>query len=207
MSGYAMMIGGSLAFASPRPITVDGIQHPPGVFRLWTDAALAAIGVWRVDRAPVPAGTRATGWTLAVEGNRVVATPDVEPIPPQPVTITAEQLAAFLAPPATDGEGLIVGRWYAEGAVVTEDGATYDVTRPFLYANAEWRPEHLAAHLARRPEDGGGGVPAWAVGLNVVVGEVYSHNGQQWRVRLGHLTQEAWAPGGDGLESIWEGPI
>ena len=181
MSEFAMMIDGALAFARPKPVTVDGVQHPRGIFGLWSDADLASLGVWRVDREPVPAGMMATGWTLAVDGDRVTATPDVQPIPAQPVTVTVEQLAAILAPPADDGGGLVVGRWYEAGATVTVGDAVYQVTRPFLYSNSEWTPSALAAHLSLVVSAGdpwaqpAGAHDAYAEGVEV------THNGRLWR--------------------------
>jgi hypothetical protein len=198
---WAREIDGEFAPARPVAITEDGVQHPPGVFRLWSDADLADLGVFRMDRAPVPAGFFAAGWTYTRDGDRVTATPILEPIPPQQVNVTLEQLAALLAPPAEEGGGLVVGRWYAEGATVTVEGTDYEVTVPFLYADAAWTPATLAAHLVAIPETGPGGVPVWAPGLAVLAGEVYSYGGSDWAVITGHTTQAGWEP--PAVPALW----
>lgn len=193
MTEYAMMIEGELRLARPQPVTVEGVQHPPGVFRLWSDADLAALGVWRVDRAAVPEGQMATAWTLAAAGDRVTATPTLAPIPPQPVFVTVEQLASMVAPAAEPGGGLVVGRWYPLGMTVTVEGADYEVTQPFLYADAAWTPATLAAHLSLIVPPGAPWVQPTGAHDAYAAGAQVTHNGRLWE--NSHGDGNIWEPG------------
>ncbi|MGV6871745.1 hypothetical protein ACUSIJ_03510 [Pseudochelatococcus sp. B33] len=57
-----------------------GVQHPASVLRLWPAERLAAIGVHAIAETTVPAGHRATGWSLAWDGETVTRIYTSEPI-------------------------------------------------------------------------------------------------------------------------------
>lgn len=60
---------------------IDDILHPVNIEQLWPDEELSAIGLARVVRAEVPAGKRATNWTLVDVAGVPTETPTLEDIP------------------------------------------------------------------------------------------------------------------------------
>jgi hypothetical protein len=193
MSQYAMAVDGALRLVTPRPVTADGVQHGASIFELWPDGDLAALGVWRVDSDPNPSGVMITGFALEPNGLRVRKRWLTAPLPPQPVHITPEQLAAFLVPPATPGGGLVLGRHYPAGTHVVVAGETYDVTQPFTYLDAGWTVTSLAAHLTKRVVARSpwvqptGAHDAYAAGIEVI------HKGRIWLNT--HGAGNIWEPG------------
>lgn len=85
----------------------DGTRHPWRITETWSDADLAAIGVHRVERPPVPAGWVSRGTVVRRRGGRVVEEHLLERAPP-----------ATVAP-----KEVIVARLKAKG--VRPDGLTY----------------------------------------------------------------------------------
>lgn len=68
------------------PLVIDGVQHPPNIIALWSEAELAAIGIRRVAEQSPPEGERATGWEIAdVDGAPIRRPTGTEPIPSAPV--------------------------------------------------------------------------------------------------------------------------
>jgi hypothetical protein len=53
-------------------IVAGGISHPWQAAELWSDTELAAIGVYRVTPAVVPAGERAIGYTFERDGGGIL---------------------------------------------------------------------------------------------------------------------------------------
>ena len=52
-------------FSHPKPLTVAGVQHPPNIFSVWSEAELKAIGVYtavidttNVNKQDLVSGTR-----------------------------------------------------------------------------------------------------------------------------------------------------
>ena len=202
MTDYAMMVDGAWKPVRPQPVTVGETQYPRAIFSNWTDEQKRALGIYPIEYGQIPEGQRAQDWTYEQQGDVIIATPDLVEVAPEPVRVTPEQLADMLFPHADDGAGLVVGRYYEAGRTVVVDGDAYDVIQPFLYANAEWQPEHLRAHLVLRVESGdawvqpAGGHDAYAAGAIVV------HNGATWENT--HGDGNVWEPGVFGWAEIIE---
>ena len=112
----------------------------------------------------------------------------------------AETVASAPAPPAlthAPGDPVVAGRWYREGDVVEIGGVIADVTSGFLHASADWRLEHLLAHLRARPVGN-----QWAPGIAVKVDELWVYEGLTYRVVIAHTTQLDWLPPNE--PALWE---
>ncbi len=112
----------------------------------------------------------------------------------------AETVASAPAPPAlthAPGDPVVAGRWYREGDVVEIGGVIADVTSGFLHASADWRLEHLLAHLRARPVGN-----QWAPGIAVKVDELWVYEGLTYRVVIAHTTQRDWLPPNE--PALWE---
>jgi hypothetical protein len=74
-----------------------GTQHSTRALETaWTDADLAAIGLYRIEREEAPEGFIETGRELVFEGGKVIDRPTVEPIPaPAKEEQEAKRQAAF----------------------------------------------------------------------------------------------------------------
>ena len=195
MPDHAILNQGNPVLIQPQPITFDGVQYPRAVFRLWSRAEKLAIGLYEIEREEVPEGMRATGWTYILDGDHVNGVPTLEPIPPAPVSVSVEDLAAVLAPPAQNGDGLVVGRWYPAGTEVEVEGVTYEVIQPFLYANAEWTVGSLAAHLVAQPS------AEWAPSTAYAVNDEVTYLGTLYRCLQGHTSQVGWEP--PNVPALW----
>lgn len=189
--------GEPLIISNARPFVADdGIQHPRSIFTLWTRAEKLAIGVYEVEDEPVAEGFRGIGWTYALDVDHVNATPIVEATLPQPVSLTLEDIAAAALPAATDGQPLTVGRWYPLGATVLEGGVTYEVTQPFMYANAAWTPASLAAHLTAIPAGA-----EWLAGAAYTVSDEVTYLGTTYVCLQSHTAQAGWEP--PNVPALW----
>lgn len=184
-------VNGEPVAVSRAPITLGGVQYPRNIFTLWSRAEKLAIGIWEGEAEPIPEGHRATGWAYTFDGDHVNEVPTTEAVPPAPVTMSVEDLAAAIAPTADEGGGLVVGRWYPLGATVTVDSTVYDVIQPFLYANAAWQVEHLGAHLAAQA--GPPGSP-WAPSTPYGIGDLVTFEGSTYSCLQAHTSQAGWTP-------------
>jgi hypothetical protein len=74
-----------------------GTQHNTRALEtVWTDADLANLALYRIEREPVPEGFIETGRELVFEGGKVIDRPTVEPIPaPTKEEQQAKRQAAF----------------------------------------------------------------------------------------------------------------
>lgn len=63
------------------------ITHPPTIFRLWNDAELAVIGVYRVQQEPIPEGFFAAGWGFEIVGDYAIGVPTLEANPEPEVVV------------------------------------------------------------------------------------------------------------------------
>lgn len=182
------------------PITLNGIQYPAGIFggsTEWTRAEKLAIGIWEGEAEAIPEGQQAVGWTFTFDTDHVNEVPTLEDIAPQQVQITVEQLAAAIAPPASNGEALVVGRYYNTGQTVLEGGITYDVIQPFLYAT-NWTVSALGAHLvAQAPPSGS----PWATATPYAIGDLVTYNGSTYQCIQAHTSQAGWTP--TAVPALW----
>jgi len=88
-----------------------------------------------------------------------------------------------------NGGGLVVGRWYEPGDQVEHEDVAYEVSRAFLYANAEWSPADLAAHLVAIPDN-----DEWQPQVAYEVGDEVAYEGGTYRCLQGHTSQDGWEP-------------
>lgn len=80
---------------SPRGITIDGVQHPQSIFKFWTKAELASIGIKPYHPAYPPLSERVTSSTTEEVDGEIYERITTEPVPFQPDTSTyAEKRAA-----------------------------------------------------------------------------------------------------------------
>jgi len=96
-----------------------------------------------------------------------------------------------------NGGGLVVGRWYEPGDQVEHEDVTYEVSRAFLYANAEWSPADLAAHLVAIPDS-----DEWAPQVAYQVDDEVTYEGITYRCLQGHTSQEMWEP--PNTPALWD---
>lgn len=80
---HALIVNGQPMKLPPgAPIWVGDIQYPWNITELWSEADLLALGVVTYSEpGEAPAGYRATGYTLDVQGGNVVAVLTTEAIP------------------------------------------------------------------------------------------------------------------------------
>lgn len=69
--------------ANPKPVVIAGIRHPAGVFRWWSAAELAAVGVHRIVRAAKfdKATLRVSTTAYVFDGTDVIETHNLVAIP------------------------------------------------------------------------------------------------------------------------------
>ena len=200
MLEHAIDVDGQLSLIT-RPVTVQGVQITKRGLDARSAEWKAELGIYEVVRETVPEGYRAGSWALTLDNGVVTATPeDLQPIPPEMIEVTLEQIAELAFPHADDGAGLVVGQFYEVGRTVVVDGDTYDVIQPFLYASSAWQPEHLRAHLVLQVQSGdpwvqpAGGHDAYAAGA------IVTHNGKTWENT--HGDGNVWEPGVFGWAEI-----
>ena len=94
-------------------------------------------------------------------------------------------------------DGLVVGRWYGPGDQVEHKDVTYEVSRAFLYANAEWSPADLAAHLVAIPDN-----DEWQPQAAYQVDDEVTYEGMTYRCLQGHTSQNGWEP--PNTPALWD---
>jgi hypothetical protein len=84
---YAIIENGAPREITEQTVILSDRKIPRPNFRLWTNAERAAVNVYAIEDDPVPAGQRATSWSLQFDGTKVRRVPAL-------YTPTAEELAA-----------------------------------------------------------------------------------------------------------------
>ncbi|WP_029029833.1 hypothetical protein [Salinarimonas rosea] len=99
---YAIVRGTSVQTLQHGPfVDAGGVLHPVEALTHWSDAERLAVGVYPIVDDAVPAGERATGWSLELDGDVVRRrwTTEAYTPPPAPVpdSVTPRQLMLGLA--------------------------------------------------------------------------------------------------------------
>lgn len=83
---------------TPKRIVIDDIRYPAAIFTKWSDAELAAIGIYRVKFPddPIPEGKVIDHYTYVIEGDVCQATP-VYVDAPEPVVEVPEEVEGWQA--------------------------------------------------------------------------------------------------------------
>lgn len=110
---------------------VGEVRYPPNVLTHWTEAELAAIGVYQIVEQAIPEGQRSTGWSLTFDGSAV----------------TREHTLAGLAPP-----NVIRDRQFAQQLAIL---GTITEAEAIAWASRGDLPEALEQAIATLPEAGG----------------------------------------------------
>jgi hypothetical protein len=151
---------------TPEPVSgpfkdAAGVSHSASVLTLWSQAELAAIGVYPIIETQIPAGTVSTGSTLIWDGETVTRVYTSEPAPPPTVPVliaavdehveaTAQSMEYKSAAHCAGYVSSTVPQWAAEAAAFVAWRDAVWVTAYQMDPDAP--PESVAAALALLPE-------------------------------------------------------
>lgn len=110
------------------------VQWPPSIVDMWDSGALAAIGIYRVTSAPVPAGQEVIARHYEREGDQVVEVLDLAPVVPSSLTRAQLLLGLLSANLITADEAIAAAQTGAVPAfIVSHFEAMQDPDRTAAY--------------------------------------------------------------------------